>query len=159
MAASCDAKTKARSFEVTPVELGKDAMKEGRGTVDVAFTTAPSAIVGFDVIVDPPSAPIAWSFFLDDAPWPDNGVFAGPYGLASEIVRRGLTSDDGRLAVAAHDPPPIDPRRDLGLFVVRERGAEKGEARTAEEVTQAEEEMARLLREWGYANGTGGRKK
>jgi hypothetical protein len=48
--------------------------------------------------------------------------------------------------------PPIDPRRDVGLFVVRER---RGEAAPSGETSEeGAEEMARLLREWGYAHGS-----
>ena len=38
-----------------------------------------------------------------------------------------------------------------GLFVVRERRAEGGESAVSDE---GAEEMARLLKEWGYAHGS-----
>ena len=50
-----------------------------------ALTTAPDALVGLDLRVDPPGAPVAWKLFLDDAPWPDAGDLRGPVRAA----RRG----------------------------------------------------------------------
>ena len=46
----------------------------------------------------------------------------------------------------------IDARRDVGLFVVRERRADVEASQEATD--EGAEEMARLLREWGYAQGS-----
>jgi hypothetical protein len=56
-------------------------------------------VVGFDIVVDPPEAPITWELYLDDQPWPIDDVF------------------DQRLVPHADLLPAIDPRRDLGFFL------------------------------------------
>ncbi|HEY8080143.1 MAG TPA: sulfatase, partial [Labilithrix sp.] len=151
-----DAKTKAKSIDVTPVELGRDAFSVTGARVDVALTTAADGVVGLDLVVDPPNAPVAWELFLDDQKWPDELVFAGPYGLVAPALRRGVTTDEARAAAGSPMLPSIDPRRDVGLFVARER---KGEIELGPQVPdEGAEEMARLLREWGYAHGSGGGK-
>ena len=151
-----DVKNKAHSFTVAPIELGADALKITGDKSDVAFTTSPGAVVGFDVVVDPPSTPVAWDLYLDDRPWADDAVFGGPYGLLTPALRTGVKTDDARLAAQSTLLPPIDPRRDVGLFVVRERRGESSEAH--DDGDEGAEEMARLLREWGYAHGSGATK-
>ena len=70
--------------------------------------------------------------------WAERIVTGAASGTAPEMLRLG---------------PTIDPRRDVGLFVARERrGAEGDGARETPE--EGSEEMARLLREWGYAHGS-----
>jgi hypothetical protein len=152
-----DAKLRPRSFTLEPVDLGRDAFKLTGNKAELAFTTSPRGPVGFDLVVDPPATPVSWELYLDDAPWPDDATFAGPYGLAAPLLRGGIKSDDARLLAQASLLPSLDPRRDLGLFVARERrGGESTEAR--EESDESAEEMARLLREWGYAHGSGAAK-
>jgi choline-sulfatase len=147
-----DAKTKARSFTVDPVELGRDAVTPRAEKASIAFATSPTATVGFDIVVDPVSAPVTWDLYLDDQPWPPGAVFGGPYGLLAPALRGGLAGDEARLAARANALPSIDPRRDLGVFVTRERRGEsdRGAADPAGDPAGAEE-TARLLREWGYA--------
>lgn len=151
-----DATTKARSFTVEPVELGHDAFKTDGTRVEVAFTTIASAPVGFDVVVDPPGAPVTWELYSDDRPWPEAAVFGGPFGLAAPRLAKGIATDDARRLADARLLPPIDPRRDSGLFVIRDRRAEPaGAGEGAAAGDEGAEEMARLLREWGYAHGSG----
>jgi hypothetical protein len=146
-----DAKTKAKSFEVLPVEGGKEMLKVDGNKVEIALTTLPNAPVGFDVVVDPGGVPVTWDLYLDDRPWPDEAVYGGPYGLLAPVLRRGVASDEARAAAHATVLPPIDGKRDLGVFVVREGRAEAGEGTVSDE---GAEEMARLLKEWGYAHGS-----
>jgi arylsulfatase A-like enzyme len=149
-----DARTKARAFTVDPVELGRDAISIRAEKASVAFATSPTATVGFDIAVDPVSAPIAWELYLDDQPWPVDAVFGGPYGLLSPALRGGLAGEEARATARANALPPIDPRRDLGLFVTRERRGESDPASAADgdpAGARGAEETARLLREWGYA--------
>lgn len=152
-----DAKLKPKTFEVQPIDLGHDAFKVIGDKVDVALRTSPTGTVGFDVVVDPPATPIAWDLYLDDQPWPEDRVFGGPFGLVAPVVKKGLLTEEGRLAANAAAVPTIDPRRDLGLFVARERpNANQGsDAETPATTTEeGAEETARLLREWGYAQDT-----
>ncbi len=125
-----DAKAKPRSFDVQPVELGRDAFKADGEKLDVSFRTSASVPVGFDVVVDPPGTPVGWELWLDDEPWPEDGVFGGPYGLPAPLLWRGIASDDARASAEATALPSIDTRHDVGLFVVRERPREgEGAAR------------------------------
>lgn len=146
-----DAKTPATvSFELAG--LGKEAVSASPSVLELAFTTSPDEPVGLDLRVDPPTAPLRWELYLDDAPWPKAAVFAGPFGLFDASVETGIVDESSRSAAYALSLPEIDPRRDLGLFVVRERRAEAtgpGRENTAEGAL----EMNRLLRDWGYAHG------
>jgi hypothetical protein len=139
---------------VEPAGLGKEAVRADGPRVEISFATPKDAVVGFDVRVDPPGAPLKWELFLDEAPWPEGYVFAGPFGLAAPQVRGGLTSDDARARAFAPRPPEIDPARDLGLFVTRARRAELL-VPERESSGEGALEMTRILREWGYAH-TGG---
>jgi arylsulfatase A-like enzyme len=150
-----DAKTKPRRFEVTPIELGGETMKLDGARLDVAFRTSPTVPVGFDLDVEPASIAIGWELWLDDAPWPESGIFGGPFGLLASSLRNGLRTDDARVAAQSLVLPHIDPKRDVGMFVTRER---KFEGDTREQPDEGAEEMARLLREWGYARGSSSKK-
>lgn len=116
-----DARTKARTFTIEPVELGRDALKTAAGRTEIAFTTSATAAVGFDIVVDPPATPVTWDLYLDDQPWPADAVFGGPYGLLAPALRGGVVTGEARSAAQSALLPPIDPRRDVGVFVVRER--------------------------------------
>jgi len=150
-----DAKTKASSFTIDPVEIGRDSFKLAGEHATLALTTSAASAVGFDIVVDPAATPVTWDLYLDDQTWPDEAVFGGPYGLLAPKLRAGIASDESRLVAGSAFLPSIDPRRDVGLFVVRERGAAPGEGADPREADpEGAEEMARLLREWGYAHGT-----
>jgi arylsulfatase A-like enzyme len=151
-----DATTKA-DVRVTPVGLGRDSYRIEGGRVEVSLSTARDAIVGLDLLIEPVGAPVRWELFEDDVPWPAERVFAGPFGLAAPNLRQGITTDEARASAYAPVVPSIDPLRDTGLFVARERRAEPG-AGTHEESAEATREMDRVLRDWGYAHGSGGKK-
>ena len=155
-----DPRNKARAFTVEPVQLGPDAIKMAAEKVEVAVTTRTEAAVGFDIVVDPPSTPVTWELYLDDQPWPEDAVFGGPYGLLAPALRRGLNTDASRLLAASPLLPPIDPRRDVGLFVVRDRGGNASEAREASETLDDPTSggTARLLRDWRCAQAPAGAK-
>jgi arylsulfatase A-like enzyme len=135
----------------TPAEA--DGGPGGKTLVEFALTTSPDQAVGFDLRVDPASTPVTWRVFLDDAPLPDGAVFAGPFGLPAAACKGGLASDEARDEAAASAPPLIDPSRDIGMFVARDRpgdrpagGAEPGRS------VEADRETQRVLEQWGYAH-------
>ena len=138
---------------VVATAFGIDAstLRSTEHEVELAFVTAQDTAVGLDLAVTPPHAPLTWQLYLDDAPLPESRVFAGPYGLAAKDMVLGIGTEDARARAQAEEMPLIDPRRDFGLFVTREK---KGGANLSgrDELTgEGAEEMNRLLREWGYA--------
>ncbi|MBX3233141.1 MAG: sulfatase [Labilithrix sp.] len=147
-----DAKSKPKSFDVQPVDLGRDAFKVAGEKIELAFRTSPAHAVGFDLVVDPPGTPVTWDLYLDDQPWPEDRVFGGPFGLLAPVLGKGLATEEARAAAQANALPTIDPRRDLGFFVARERRSEV--ETSAGPTDEGAEETARLLREWGYAHGS-----
>jgi hypothetical protein len=142
--------------------LPADHADGARAVLDFAFSTAPEAPVGFDVKIDPPGAAVAWELFLDDAPWPEGRTFAGPFGLRTDAARAGLTTEAARDEAFATSLPSIDPARDLGVFITRDRpGTDApvtaaGPRTTVESSppssTEAAREMQRMLEQWGYAH-------
>ena len=131
----------------------KDAFRLDGATLELALTTLADAPVGVDLRIVPPDAKLSWQLYLDDAPWPKDAVFAGPFGLFDESVQHGLLDDAARAAAYAPVQPNIDARKDLGLFVTRDRtGGDSGKGRT--ETHEGNAEMERLLKEWGYAHGS-----
>jgi arylsulfatase A-like enzyme len=122
--------------------------------VDFTLATSAEAAVGFDVQVDPPGAPVTWQLFLDDAPWPEGRTFAGPFGLPAVAARDGIADDDARDELYAASLPAIDPSRDLGVFMTRDRrGSATGEGPAGPSASlEAAREMQRMLQQWGYAH-------
>lgn len=146
-----DGKTKPKTYDVQPASLGREALRREDARFDVAFRTSPSAPVGFDVTVDPPTTPVMWELWLDDKPWPEQGVFGGSFGLSAPSLKNGITNDEARLTARATSLPIIDATRDVGLFVARASDDQPRQRRSAE----SGEETARRLREWGHARGSG----
>jgi hypothetical protein len=137
-----------------PVGVARSAVHETQSTLEIALTTAPNDVVGVDVTPTPPQADVKWELYLDDAPWPDSSVFAGPFGLFDARVTAGLATEEARELAFSHTLPTIDAARDLGLFVVREQAsAHEGDV-GARASAGAAQEMDRLLKEWGYAHKT-----
>jgi arylsulfatase A-like enzyme len=136
-----------------PVAIARSAIVVNGPTLDVALTTAADGVVGLDVTPSPPNADVTWTLFLDDTPWPQNAVFAGPFGLFDARVATGLASQEARELAFSHTVPTIEPSRDLGLFVVREQETSHEEDVGARASSGATKEMDRLLQEWGYAHG------
>jgi hypothetical protein len=134
----------------------REALRVDGPRVDFALTTSTDAAVGFDLRVDPPGAPLAWRLFLDDAPWPEGATFAGPFGLAAQAARGGIATDEARSEAYASALPLIDPARDLGVFVTRDRPlpatAPASGAPPEPMSAGAAEEMKRVLQDWGYAH-------
>jgi arylsulfatase A-like enzyme len=154
---------RTQGVDRTPEGTGRtqnvDRTPEGTGRtqgVDLTFSTSPDAVVGFDLRVDPPGAPIAWQLFLDGAPWPDGATFVGSFGLSAVAASAGIATDEARAESYAPTLPVIDPARDLGVFVTCDR-AEKVDEPTGDgpaATGEAAKEMQRMLQQWGYAHGS-----
>jgi hypothetical protein len=111
----------ARIVSVVPLGVPPEALRAVGPKVDLAFVTSPDALVGVDVRVDPPNAALAWELFVDDAPLPASQVFAGPFGFVAPALKNGIATDEARTAAYSPVLATIDPARDLGLFVTREK--------------------------------------
>jgi arylsulfatase A-like enzyme len=140
-----------------PVFVANDALRVEGGKITLSLTTVADESVGVDLHVSPPGTPITWELFLDDQPWPKDAVFAGPFGLEAHAAMGGIATDEARGEVYSPEIAEIDPRRDLGLFVTRDRRSET--TSTAPASAEGAGEMNQLLQQWGYAHGSGGRKK
>ena len=142
------------SITVEPVGATREALRILGSRVDFALVTSPDALVGFDVRVDPPGAPIAWQLSLDGGPWPERATFAGPFGLPATAATKGIATGEARAEVFAPTIPVIDPARDLGVFVTRDSAERAGESPSEGPASdgQAAKEMQRVLRDWGYAH-------
>ncbi len=112
-----------RAFTIDPVGLGREAIHVTNESVEFAFSTSSTVAVGFNLVVDPPTSSLRWTLYGDDLPWPKGEFFGGPFGLLMPDLRLGLTTDDARLDVEAPSLPVLEPHRESGLFVVRERRA------------------------------------
>jgi Sulfatase len=148
-------------LQVTPVGLAGDVVRLDGPTATFALTTATDGLVGLDLHVDPPGAPVSWKLYLDDGPWPDGATYAGAFGLPAVASRTGIAGDDARSEAYAASTPVIDPARDLGVFVTRDRpqstpaGAPSNAAPEAAPAAKAAlTEMQQVLRQWGYAHGS-----
>jgi hypothetical protein len=139
---------RARFVSATAVGAPAEAIRAADGKIELAFVTAPDGLVGLDMRIDPPNAPLAWDVYVDDAPL--TRVFAGPFGFAAPALAKGIATDEARALAYSPSPAQIDPSRDDGLFVTRARPGEVT-APTRELSPEGAEEMTRLLKEWGYA--------
>jgi arylsulfatase A-like enzyme len=147
-----DGKHGAGAF-VEAVGIPHEAIRVDGPRVDFALQTAVAAAVGFDLRVDPPGAPVRWSLFLDDEPWPEHATFSGPFGLPAVAARTGIVDDEARAEAYASALPVIDPARDLGVFVTRDRPDETASPMPPA-ASEAAVEMQRMLQQWGYAHGS-----
>jgi arylsulfatase A-like enzyme len=139
---------------VEPVGVAREAVRVDGPRLEVALTTASDAVVGFDLRVDPGSAPVAWQMTLDEGPWPAGAVYAGPFGLPAAEAKSGIASDGARAEVYAEALPFVDPERDVGMFVTRDRPGEAASAAGGALDAQGAKEMQRVLEDWGYAHGS-----
>lgn len=141
--------------DLTPVGTNADAFRRTSDGFDVELVTSSHDLLGFDLLTAPPAADVSWSFTSDDAPLAV--AYGGPFGIARAGLEAGVVGEVARQALRAARFPEVDPRRDDGLFVSRDRAG----AAFAREGAAGEgaAEMARMLREWGYANGPSSGKK
>jgi arylsulfatase A-like enzyme len=140
------------TLNAKPVGIGADALRATGSRVDLAFSTLPDASVGLDVEATPSGAPLHWDLYVDDRKLTPAEVFAGPFGLGAPALALGITTDEGRSLAFSPKLSFLDPRRDFGLFVTRERGVEPEAVERGNAGKAGTEEMNRLMREWGYAH-------
>ena len=134
--------------------IAREALRLDGPRLEIALTTAADAVVGFDLRVDPASSPLSWELTLDEAPWPAQATFAGPFGLPAIAANAGIASDEARAEVYSVALPFVDPERDTGMFVTRDKpGAVPGAGAEALDGEGAKE-MQKVLRDWGYAHGS-----
>jgi arylsulfatase A-like enzyme len=147
-----DGKHGASAF-VEGVGVPREGIRVDGPRVDFALDTAEASLVGFDLRVDPAGAPMAWQLFLDDAPWPADATFTGPFGLPAVAANGGIASDEGRAEAYSPVLPVIDPSRDLGVFVTRDKAGDAASG-TPTGGGEGAVEMQRMLQQWGYAHGS-----
>jgi arylsulfatase A-like enzyme len=140
------------TLTATPVGIAASEVRGASPRIDLAFSSVVDALVGLDVVVSPPGAALHWELFVDDRKLSGDEIFAGPFGLAAPGLASGLLTDDARAVAFSPTPVLADPRRDFGLFVTRERGAEPDAVARSKTAGGGTEEMTRLMREWGYAH-------
>jgi arylsulfatase A-like enzyme len=140
----------ARKIVATPVGLPPEALRLVGDTLEIRATTGADALVGFDLLVLPSTAPLKWSFSFDGKPLRDDGIYGGALGVSLPGLSLGLDADT-RDDVTARALPFIDPALDVGVFVVRDQGgAEAGRVERAKG-DAANAEIQRALKSWGYA--------
>jgi len=144
------------SISVETASIPHDAIRASGPHLEFALATSPESVVGFDVRVDPPSAPLRWKFSLDEGPWPHHAIFVGPFGLSTLAAQGGVYTEEARAELHASSLPMMDPARDLGVFVTRDVAERSDEA--TQEIggadSEAAREMQRMLQQWGYAHGS-----
>ncbi len=121
----------AATFTFEPVGVAREALHADGPVLAFALTTSATGLVGLDLRTDPPGPPSRGSCSStmhrglpgrrSRAP---SGCPPWPPGRASSTTRRGPRCTPSAL-------PVVDPARDLGLFVTRDRPADHaGEAAT-----------------------------
>jgi arylsulfatase A-like enzyme len=129
---------------LVPVGITMDELRPFGTQVEVALSTSPGAVVGFDAIGVQNS--VQWQFYFDEV-LVDSLELGGQYGLPLRRSRGGARSRDAFSELAAKAMPLIDPVLDDGVFVAllgRDQFDEpRGEGATLE--------MQRALEDWGYA--------
>ena len=143
---------------VEPIGVAKESFRIDGQRIEIALVTVNEFPIGYDVKIDPPGMQVTWELFLDDQPWPASAIFSGPFGLVATAAVLGIVSDEARAEAYSPQLPEIDPLRDLGMFVTRDR---RGETQVVAGGMNGDgaKEMNRLLKEWGYAHGDGEKKK
>ncbi|MCC6644504.1 MAG: sulfatase [Polyangiaceae bacterium] len=132
----------------TVVAAEPEALRVDGRAFDLSLTSLPDAQVGVDLELSPSTAPLTWEVSLDDAPIPPELMFAGRYGLSLPALAAGLVGADARAFAVGEAVPRIDPRGDLGVFVVVAPGDVSVVDGARDEALQ---EMRGLLEAWGYA--------
>jgi arylsulfatase A-like enzyme len=129
---------------LVPIGITMDDLRVDGALVEVALSTSPSAVVGFDAIGVQNA--VDWQFYFDEVRVGDREL-GGPYGLPLRRARGGPRSRDAFAEIAASSIPLIDPVLDDGVFVVLLGRDPIDDSRGS----GASSEMQRALEDWGYA--------
>ncbi len=127
---------------LVPVGITMEELRADGTQVEVALSTVPGAVVGFDAIGVQNS--IQWQFYFDEVRV-DGHELGGPHGLPLRLARGGARSRAAFSEIAASAITLIDPMVDDGVFVAL-LGRE-----SLEETRGTGAEMQRALEDWGYA--------
>jgi arylsulfatase A-like enzyme len=134
----------------TAHDIDPDSLRGDGRSLDASFYTLIDDAVGLDLEVSPASTPLTWEIQLGERPLDGAHVYGGPFGLAAPALVRGLLDAEARLAATSAQLPLIDPRHDLGLFVVRDPAGDVGLTDPGAG-GEALGEVKQLLEMWGYA--------
>jgi arylsulfatase A-like enzyme len=142
----------ARALSADAIGLAPGALRVDGTTIELSGETRADALVGVDLRVTPAAADVRWTFWLDGVEVTEDEVLGGALGSARAGLSRGVAGREAREALAADVLPIVDPSGERCVFVVRDR-ASTGEgvaiARGAND--EANAEVARALKAWGYA--------
>lgn len=134
-------------LSVARKDVPASALVETPGKVELSLELPPEGVVGLDLTLDPPNADLAWSFSVDDRPWPADRVFAGSWAMAAPDLGGGIRGDAAKKQVAGSALPYMDVRDGIGLYVLRDRGAREFELDASD---AAKAEAMGLMKAWGY---------
>lgn len=138
---------KDAKLSALPKDMPEGALRTGPSGVELELDLKPEGVVGLELLVEPPNADLEWSFQLDDAAWPADKIFAGSFGLDAANLAAGVRGDLARRSVAGGALPFIDASVDVGLYVVRDKGAREIELAQSD---AAKAEAMGLMKAWGY---------
>ena len=129
---------------LVPVGIAPQDLRIEGTVVEVALSTVPDAVIGFDAIGVQNS--VQWQFYFNDVP-ADNRELGGQYGLPLRLSRGGAKSRDAFSELTSSTVPLIDPMLDDGIFI-----SLLGRESLDESLDRGSSpEMQRALEDWGYA--------
>lgn len=129
---------------LVPVGIAREDLRAQGTLVEVALSTLPGSVVGFDAIGVQNS--VQWQFYFDDVLLSDREL-GGQYGLPLRLSRGGAKSREAFSELVASTTPLIDPTLDEGVFVTL-----LGRDSLDESFDRGSSpEMQRALEDWGYA--------
>jgi hypothetical protein len=120
------------------------AMK-GPNEFNVAVQSKRDTAVGFNLIIEPADADVDWQWWVDEAEWSPDAIFAGPLGVTAPQFAHGIRAAHSDELVAS-DLPYISASRETGLFIARDLRLDP--AATLSQAAQIEAQQA--MQAWGY---------
>ena len=145
------------AFTFSAVGVPGEALHADGPRLTFAFTTAADAVVGLDLRTDPPGPPSRGGSSSTTRRGPPARRSPVPSGCPPWLRRPGSRETRRGPRPTSAALPTVDPARDLGLFVTRDR---PGEAAAPDDTgpagggAAAAREMQQVLQQWGYAHGS-----